>query len=62
MKLASILGPLSYGIVNAATAGNHRLAIGVTALFFVTGLLLLMRVDVARGHAAAHGVPVQREQ
>lgn len=62
VKLASILGPLSYGIVNAATAGNHRLAIGVTALFFVTGLLLLMRVDVARGHAAAHGVPVQREQ
>lgn len=62
VKLASILGPLSYGIVNAATAGNHRLAIGVTALFFVAGLLLLMRVDVARGHAAAHGVPVQREQ
>lgn len=55
VKLASILGPLSYGIVNAATAGNHRLAIGVTALFFVVGLILLRRVDVARGHALAHG-------
>jgi UMF1 family MFS transporter len=54
VKLASILGPLSYGIVNAATSGNHRISIAVTAVFFVAGLLLLMRVNVARGHAAAH--------
>lgn len=54
VKLASILGPLSYGIVNAVTAGDHRLSIAVTAVFFVAGLLLLTRVDVARGHAAAH--------
>lgn len=53
VKLASILGPLSYGIVNAATGGDHRLSMAVTALFFVAGLLLLLRVDVARGHAAA---------
>jgi UMF1 family MFS transporter len=54
VKLASILGPLSYGVVNAATSGNHRISIAVTAVFFVAGLALLMRVDVARGHAAAH--------
>lgn len=54
VKFASILGPLSYGVVNALTSGDHRLSIAVTALFFVAGLLLLVRVDVARGHAAAH--------
>ncbi len=53
VKLASILGPLSYGLVNIATEGNHRLSMVVTAVFFVAGLILLMRVDVARGHAAA---------
>lgn len=54
VKLASIIGPLSYGVVNALTSGNHRLSIAVTAVFFVAGLLLLTRVDVRRGHAAAH--------
>jgi UMF1 family MFS transporter len=54
VKLASILGPLSYGVVNLLTSGNHRISIAVTAVFFVAGLVLLMRVDVARGHAAAH--------
>jgi UMF1 family MFS transporter len=53
VKAASILGPLSYGVVNALTAGNHRLSIAVTAVFFVAGLLLLTRVDVKRGHEAA---------
>lgn len=54
VKLAAILGPLGYGVVNALAAGNHRIAIAVTALFFIAGLLLLARVDVARGHALAH--------
>jgi len=45
---------LSYGLVNALTAGNHRIAIAMTAAFFAVGLLLLARVDVARGHALAH--------
>lgn len=54
VKAASILGPLSYGVVNALTSGNHRLSIAVTAVFFAAGLALLARVDVARGHAAAH--------
>ena len=53
VKLASILGPLSYGLVNATTGGDHRLSMAVTALFFVAGLVLLLRVDVARGHVAA---------
>ena len=57
VKAASILGPLSYGVVNALTSGNHRLSIAVTAVFFVIGLILLARVDVARGHAAARAAP-----
>jgi UMF1 family MFS transporter len=51
VKLASILGPLSYGLVNWFSGGDHRLSILATAGFFVGGLLLLMRVDVARGRA-----------
>ena len=52
-RLSAIVGPLSYGMVTLLTAGNHRLAILSTGVFFVLGLWLLRRVDVARGLAAA---------
>ena len=48
-RLAAILGPVTYGLVTWATAGNHRIAIVSTALFFVLGLFLLRPVDVQRG-------------
>ena len=48
-RLAAILGPVTYGAITWATAGNHRVAIVSTALFFVVGLLLLRSVDVQRG-------------
>lgn len=54
VRLASILGPLSYGLITWVTGGNHRLAIASTALMFVLGLWLLRPVDVARGMATAH--------
>lgn len=53
-RLAAIVGPITYGLVTWWTQGNHRLAIGVTALFFAAGLVLLRRIDVERGAAAAH--------
>lgn len=53
IRLASILGPLSYGLITWVTGGNHRLAIGSTAVLFVLGLWLLRPVDVARGMALA---------
>lgn len=53
IRLASILGPLSYGLITWLTGGNHRLAIVSTALLFVLGLWLLRPVDVARGMATA---------
>ncbi len=52
-RLSAIIGPLTYGLVTWATGGNHRLAIVSTGLFFVIGLVLLARVDVDRGIAAA---------
>ena len=52
-RLSAIVGPLSYGLVTLLSAGNHRLAILSTGVFFVLGLWLLRRVDVARGLAAA---------
>ena len=53
VRLAAIIGPITYGLVTLATAGNHRIAIFSTGLFFVLGLIVLRRVDVARGTAAS---------
>ena len=52
-KLASVIGPLSYGLVAYVTHGNHRLALLTTAAFFIAGLLLLFTVNEQRGRAAA---------
>lgn len=52
-RLAAIIGPLTYGAVTVLTAGNHRLAILSTGLFFVLGWWLLRRVNMARGLARA---------
>jgi UMF1 family MFS transporter len=57
IRLASILGPLTYGLITWLSEGNQRLAIGSTSLLFVLGLVLLMPVNVARGRLAAHSNP-----
>ena len=49
VRLAAILGPLTYGAVTWLTAGNHRLAILLTGVFFVISLLVLAFVDESRG-------------
>jgi UMF1 family MFS transporter len=54
VRLAAIIGPMTYGLVTWVTAGNHRLAILSTGVFFVIGLAILARVNVPRGIAAAH--------
>ena len=53
VKAASIFGPLTYGLVTWIFAGNHRLAIFATGLYFVIGLAILFRVDIERGRSAA---------
>ncbi len=57
VRLSAILGPITYGVVTWLTAGNHRIAILSTGVFFVVGLVLLRRVDVARGTLAANAAP-----
>ena len=53
-RLASILGPVTYGAVTWGTGGNHRLAFLLTGVFFVIAIGCLAAVDERRGHAAAH--------
>jgi len=51
VRLAAILGPLTYGAVTWITHGNHRLAILLTGVFFVASLAVLAFVDERRGRA-----------
>ena len=53
-RLAALLGPMSYGLVNYLSNGDHRLALLSTLTFFVVGLLALSRVDERRGRALSH--------
>jgi UMF1 family MFS transporter len=53
VKLSSILGPVTYGLVTWASGGDHRLAILITGSYFVAGLLLLSGIDAERGRRAA---------
>jgi UMF1 family MFS transporter len=52
-RLASIVGPLSYGAITWATGGNQRIAILSTTVLFVGGLLLLLPIDMRRGREVA---------
>ncbi len=51
IRLAAVLGPLTYGAVTWITGGNHRLAILLTGVFFVISLIVLVFVDERRGRA-----------
>jgi UMF1 family MFS transporter len=53
VKAASIFGPLTYGVVTLVFAGNHRLGLLATGIYFVVGLLLLRTIDIERGRRAA---------
>ena len=53
VRLAAIVGPVTYGLVTWATAGNHRLAILVTGVFFLVALWVLRQVDIDRARRAA---------
>jgi UMF1 family MFS transporter len=50
----SWLGPLFFGLALQFT-GSYRVAILSLAVFFIAGLALLLRVDVARAEAEAKG-------
>ncbi len=51
LRLAAVVGPVSFGAIAEVTAGNLRLGLLSTAAFFLVGSLLLSRVNEERGHA-----------
>jgi len=53
VKLSSIIGPITYGLVSWISHGDHRLAMLITGSYFIIGLLILMGVNVQRGRQAA---------
>lgn len=57
VRVASIIGPLSYGAITWATGGDQRQAILSTTLLFALGLLLLLPVNMPRGRRAALTAP-----
>ena len=52
-RTAAILGPLSYGLINYLSGGDHRLAILSVLVFFIVGLVILLGVNEKRGVSAA---------
>jgi len=54
-RLSAILGPLSYGLINYWSDGDHRMSLLSTLSFFIVGLVLLSKVNESRGKAAAIG-------
>ena len=53
VKLASIIGPLTYGVSSWLTQGNHRQALLITGSYFIAGLWALRGVQATRGYRAA---------
>jgi len=49
VKLAAIIGPLSYGTINWLTDGSHRDSILSTLIFFIIGIIILLTIDEKRG-------------
>jgi len=52
-RLSAIAGPLSYGLINYWSNGDHRMSLLSTLAFFIVGLALLCKVNESRGKAAA---------
>jgi UMF1 family MFS transporter len=53
-RMSAIIGPLSYGLINYWSQGNHRMSLLSTLVFFIVGLVLLVKVNEGRGKAVAN--------
>lgn len=51
VRLSSILGPMTYGLLSWISGGDHRQAMLFTGGYFVIGLILLTGVNIGRGEA-----------
>lgn len=57
-KAATAIGVLAFGLITFVTGGNLRIAMLCMTIFFIAGIVLVLRVDEQRGMAAAeHDVP-----
>jgi UMF1 family MFS transporter len=61
IRLASILGPMGYGVITWLTDGNQRLAIAATTSLFLLGWFLLLPVNLLRGQQFAAGSDKSRQ-
>jgi UMF1 family MFS transporter len=61
-RLSAIVGPLSYGLINYWSHGNHRMSLLSTLSFFIIGLVLLVKVNENRGKAAATSSEVMADR
>lgn len=59
VKLASIAGPLTYGVASWLTANDHRQALLITGVYFIAGLAVLRGIRADRGRRAAHRFTLQ---
>ncbi len=62
VRVAAIVGPLTYGLVTWLSGGQHRLAMLLTGAFFLAGLVLLRGIDLQRGRMRALGHPGAADQ
>lgn len=53
VKLSAIIGPISYGLLNHFTDGDHRTSLLITLVFFIAGIILLLGVNETRGRKRA---------
>ena len=56
VRLAAVIGPVSYGLITWLAQGQHRVAVLATGGFFILGLWWLGRVDVQAGQQRAQSV------
>lgn len=52
-RMASILGPLAYGILTWLSDGNQRVSMAATSCLFLLGLLFLLPINLKRGMQVA---------
>lgn len=59
LQLAAAVGPLFYGLVTWLTGGNQRLAMLLTALFFLAALGVLSRIRFSQGERERDSAELQ---
>lgn len=59
VRLSSILGPMTYGLLSWISGGDHRQAMLFTGGYFVIGLLLLAGVNIARGETVLYRAEIE---